>query len=137
MTDQAAQLPGTPSAEVVEGVFTLAREGRTGPLGEMLDAGVPLDMLNGRGDSLLIVATYSQHVETVTELLTRGADTSVVNGMGQTAVACAVFRNNEVLLRALLEADADPDLGAHPAASIADQFGFPRMREVIESYRSR
>ncbi|KGJ72058.1 hypothetical protein GY21_17970 [Cryobacterium roopkundense] len=134
MTDQAAQPASTPSAEVVEGVFALARDGLTGPLGEMLDAGVPLDMLNGRGDSLLIVATYAQHLDTVTALLTRGADTSVVNAMGQTAVACAVFRNNEALLRALLEADADPLLGAHPAVAIADQFGFPRMREVTESY---
>lgn len=134
MTDQAAPPAGSPSPEVVDGVFALAREGLTGPLGEMLDAGVPLDMLNGRGDSLLVVATYAQHLDTVTELLRRGADTSVVNAMGQTAVACAVFRNNEDLLRALLEADADPRLGAHPAVAIADQFGFPGMREVIEAH---
>jgi len=134
MTDQAAQPAGTPSPEVVAGVFDLAREGRTGPLAEMLDAGVPLNMINARGDSLLIVATYAQHLETVTELLKRGADTSLVNAMGQTAVTCAVFRNSEELLRALLEADADPLLGAHPAVAVADQFGFPRMRDVLESY---
>ncbi|RJT85755.1 ankyrin repeat domain-containing protein [Cryobacterium melibiosiphilum] len=102
----------------------------------MLDAGVPLNMLNGRGDSLLIVASYAQHADTVRDLLRRGAATSVVNAMGQTAVACAVFRNNEAILRLLLEADADPALGAHPAAQIADQFGLPRMREVIESFGS-
>ncbi|WP_197059323.1 ankyrin repeat domain-containing protein [Cryobacterium sp. MLB-32] len=134
MTEQAAQPSGVPSTEVIEGVFALAREGRTGPLGEMLNAGVPLTLINGRGDSLLIVATYAEHLETVTELLKRGADTSVVNAMGQTAVACAVFRNNDELLRALLDAGADPLLGSHPAVAIADQFGFPRMREVIESY---
>jgi len=121
-------------AVVVEGVFELARDGRTGPLGEMLDAGVPLNLVNGRGDSLLIVAAYGQHRETVQELLRRGADTAVVNGMGQTALACAVFRGNEPILLDLLAAGADPDLGSHSGIQIADQFGLPRMRAVIEAH---
>jgi ankyrin repeat protein len=123
-----------PSAEVVEGVFDLARNGQTGPLGEMLDAGVPLDLVNARGDSLLIVAAYAQHGETVQELLRRGADTGIVNSMGQTALACAVFRNNEPILQDLLQAGADPALGAHPAGQIADQFGLVRMREILDAH---
>lgn len=134
MNDQPERPKQDVSAPVVEGVFDLAREGQTGALGEMIDAGVPIDVINGRGDSLLIVATYQQHRETVLELLRRGADTSVVNGMGQTAIACAVFRNNETILRDLLEAGADPLLGGHTGVQIADQFGLPLMREVIESY---
>jgi ankyrin repeat protein len=122
------------SAQVVEGVFDLARRGLTGPLGEMIDAGVPIDTRNGRGDTLLVVAAYQQNTETVVELLRRGADTAVVNGMGQTAVACAVFRNDEELLRTLLEAGADPGLGSPTGVEIADQFGLPRMRDLIESY---
>ncbi|SEN79097.1 ankyrin repeat domain-containing protein [Cryobacterium luteum] len=122
------------SPEVIEGVFDLARDGLTGPLGEMIDAGVGLDVVNTRGDTLLIVAAYQQHAETVAELLRRGADASAVNVMGQTAISCAVFRGNEVILRLLLEADADPRLGTHSGAAIADQFGLPRMREIIESY---
>jgi len=123
-----------PSAAVVEGVFDLARNGQTGPLGEMLDAGVPLDLVNARGDSLLIVAAYAQHGETVQELLRRGADTGIVNSMGQTALACAVFRNNEPILHDLLRAGADPALGAHPAGQIADQFALPRMREILDAH---
>jgi len=122
------------SAQVVEGVFDLARNGQTAPLGEMLDAGVPLDLVNARGDSLLIVAAYAQHRETVQELLRRGADTAIVNGMGQTALACAVFRGNEEILLDLLQVGADPDLGSHTAGQIADQFGLPRMREVIDTH---
>ncbi|WP_199182369.1 ankyrin repeat domain-containing protein [Cryobacterium sp. Y11] len=124
----------TPSPQVIEGVFDLARDGLTGPLGEMIDAGVPINTLNPRGDTLLIVAAYQQHAETVAELLRRGADSSVINAMGQTAISCAVFRNNEAILRVLLEADADPLLGTHSGVAIADQFGLPRMREIIESY---
>ena len=125
---------GAISPQVIEGVFDLARDGLTGPLGEMIDAGVPLNVINTRGDTLLIVAAYQQHPDTVAELLRRGADASVINAMGQTAISCAVFRGNEPILRLLLEADADPDLGAHSGVAIADQFGLPRMREVIESY---
>jgi ankyrin repeat protein len=133
MTARAEDQASGPSAAVVEGVFELARDGLTGPLGEMIDAGVPLDLVNGRGDSLLIVAAYGQHRETVQELLRRGADTAVVNGMGQTALACAVFRGNEAILLNLLQAGADPDLGSHSGIQIADQFGLPRMREVLEA----
>ena len=125
---------GAISPQVIEGVFDLARDGLTGPLGEMIDAGVPLDVVNLRGDTLLIVAAYQQHPGAVAELLRRGADASVINALGQTAISCAVFRGNEPILRLLLEADADPDLGTHSGVAIADQFGLPRMREVIESY---
>jgi len=121
--------------EVVAGVFDLARRGLTGELGEMIDAGVPVDTRNGRGDTLLIVAAYQQNAETVVELLRRGADTAAVNGMGQTAIACAVFRNDEHILRALLDAGADPGVGSPTGIEIADQFGLPRMREVIESHQ--
>ncbi|MBC7723374.1 MAG: ankyrin repeat domain-containing protein [Burkholderiaceae bacterium] len=130
MVDGSSQV----SAEVVEGVFELARTGQTGALGEMLDAGVPPGILNARGDSLLIVAAYAQHADTVAELLRRDVDTSVVNGMGQTAIACAVFRGNEEILRSLLAAGADPLLGANSAVQIADQFGLPSMRAVVEEY---
>ena len=133
MTERAEDPATGPSAAVVEGVFELARDGLTGPLGEMIDAGVPLNLVNGRGDSLLIVASYAQHQGTVQELLRRGADTAIVNSMGQTAVACAVFRGNEAILLDLLQTGADPDLGSHTALQIADQFGLPRMREVIEA----
>lgn len=134
MSTPAEPQPSEPSAAVVEGVFDLARQGQTGPLGEMLDAGVPLNLINGRGDSLLIVAAYGQHRDTVQELLRRGADTAVVNSMGQTALACAVFRNDEEILLDLLQAGADPDLGGHTALQIADQFGLPHIREIIEAH---
>ncbi|WP_198417306.1 ankyrin repeat domain-containing protein [Cryobacterium sp. Hb1] len=133
--NENTQVPGGAiSSQVIEGVFDLARDGLAGPLGEMIDAGVPLNVVNPRGDTLLIVAAYQQHPDTVAELLRRGADASVINGMGQTAISCAVFRDNEPILRLLLEADADPDLGTHSGVAIADQFGLPRMREIIESY---
>ncbi|MDQ0613471.1 ankyrin repeat protein [Microbacterium sp. W4I4] len=122
------------SSEVIEGTFDLARQGRVGPLGEMIEAGVPIDVRNARGDTLLIVATYAEQGEVVTDLLRRGADKDAVNANGQTAVSCAVFRRNESLLRMLLDAGADQDAGAHTAREVADQFQMADMRAVLDSY---
>lgn len=125
------------SLEVIEGTFDLARQGLTGPLGEMIDAGVPIDIQNPRGDSLLIVATYAEKSEVVDELLRRGAALDTVNANGQTAIACAVFRRNEPLLRMLLDAGADQSAGPHTAAAIADQFGIADMRAILDEYAAR
>lgn len=127
-------LSNTLSDEVIEGVFELARRGETAPLGEMIDAGVGIDTANARGDSLLIVAAYAQHPETVRELLRRGADTTTVNGMGQTAISCAVFRDDEEVLVDLLDAGADPSLGNPDGIQIAEQFGLPRMLQLLEEH---
>lgn len=125
------------SLEVIEGTFDLARQGRTGPLGEMIDAGVPIDILNARGDSLLIVATYAEQIDTVAELVRRGAALDTVNLNGQTAVTCAVFRRNEPLLRLLLDAGADQNSGHNTAAATADQFALTGIRAVLDEYAAR
>lgn len=133
----AEQQPATPELSdeelaFVETIFTMARTGDTSQLIPVLDAGVPANLTNAKGDSLLILAAYHQHEDTVAALLERGADTDRVNDMGQTAMACAVFRNNEPIVRALLAAGADPDLGSHTALEIARQFGIEQMQAIFE-----
>lgn len=125
------------SMELIEGTFDLAREGRTGPLGEMLDAGVPVDLRNPRQDTLLIVATYAEQTQAVAELIARGAALDAENAAGQTAVSCAVFRKNETLLRMLLDAGADPNAGSMPATMIAAQFQLPEMQSILDEYAAR
>ncbi|MCE7482751.1 MULTISPECIES: ankyrin repeat domain-containing protein [Microbacterium] len=125
------------SLEVIEGTFDLARQGRTGPLGEMIDAGVPIDVRNPRGDTVLIVATYAEQEHTVADLVRRGADLNALNAAGQTAISCAVFRKNETLLRMLLDAGADPDAGPLSAIAITEQFALPEMRTILDEYAGR
>ena len=36
----------------------------------------------------------------------------------------------------VLAAGADPNLGGHSGVQIADQFGLPRMREIIEAHQA-
>lgn len=135
MTNSAGDSPV--SLEVIEGTFDLARQGRTGPLGEMIDAGVPIDTRNPRQDTFLIVATYAEQEHTVADLVRRGADLNATNANGQTAISCAVFRKNETLLRMLLDAGADPDVGGLSAAAIADQFQLTEMRAILDAHAGR
>jgi ankyrin repeat protein len=116
----------------LQGALDLARRGETEKLAEYVDAGLPVNLTGGTGDSLLILAAYHQHPETVAALLARGADTARLNDRGQTALGAAVFRRSEPIVRALLAAGADPDLGSPSALSIATFFELPEMTQLLE-----
>lgn len=135
MNDESS--PHALSAEVVDGTFDLARGGRIDELTQMIRAGVPVDTINARSDSMLIVASYAQQSEAVAALIELGADVNVENRMGQTAISCAVFRSDEKILRQLLDAGANPALGFHSAGQIAEQFNLTAMSAVLAEYEAR
>ncbi|MEH0111097.1 ankyrin repeat domain-containing protein [Tersicoccus sp. MR15.9] len=117
--------------ELLNSMFDLARDGGTERLAAFLDAGLPVNLTNGKGDTLLILAAYHQHADTVAALLARDAETERVNDMGQTALAAAVFRQNETIVRALLGAGADPHGGRQTPVSVAEYFQLPAMAELL------
>lgn len=112
--------------------FDLARAGRVAELGELVDAGLPVNLTNSAGDTLLVLAAYHDHPGTVRALLDRGADHSRVNDRGQTALGAAVFRQSEEGVRALLRAGADPDAGARSARDVALFFGLDAMLGLLD-----
>jgi ankyrin repeat protein len=114
------------------GTFDLARHGETARLAEYVDAGLPVNLTNAAGDSLLILAAYHTHLETVRALLERGADTGRVNDRGQTALAAAVFRRSEPIVTALLEAGADPAAGPKSALDVATFFELDDMVALLQ-----
>ncbi|WP_373868434.1 ankyrin repeat domain-containing protein [Micromonospora yangpuensis] len=114
-------------------MFDLARSGATAELSGHVDAGLPVNLTNAKGDTLLILAAYHAHPETVTALLGHGADHTRVNDRGQTALAAAVFRQNAEAVRALLAAGADPDHGTPSAADTARFFDLPDMLELLHA----
>jgi uncharacterized protein len=116
----------------LQGAFDLARNGETARLCEYVDAGVPVNLTNGAGDSLLILAAYHTHLETVRALLDRGADTARVNDRGQTALGAAVFRRAEPIVRVLLEAGADPTAGPRSAMDVAEFFELDDMAALLQ-----
>src|SRR5260370_41292207 len=68
-------------------VFNLARQGDTGTLAAYLDAGVPANLCNDKGDTLVMLAAYHGHPQTVAALLERGADPDRPNARAQTPLA--------------------------------------------------
>jgi ankyrin repeat protein len=118
--------------ELAGRVFDLARGGHTDALAEYVDAGVPVNLTNDKGDTLLILAAYHGHPETVGALLERGADHSRANDRGQTALAAAVFRQSAETVTRLLAAGADPDAGGPSARATAVFFELPAMVELLE-----
>jgi ankyrin repeat protein len=118
--------------ELAGRVFDLARGGHREELSAYVDAGVPVNLTNDKGDTLLLLAAYHGHPETVAALLDRGADHGRANDRGQTALAAAVFRQSTAAVTHLLDAGADPDVGSPSARATAVFFELPAMTELLK-----
>ncbi len=117
--------------------FDLARNGDLDKLVEVVDAGVPVNLTNSAGDTLLILAAYHTHADVVRALLARGADHARVNDRGQTALAAAVFRQDAGIVTDLLDAGADPELGGSKSAvASAEFFDLPEMLALLRQSRA-
>ncbi|MGH4025714.1 MAG: ankyrin repeat domain-containing protein [Pseudonocardiaceae bacterium] len=109
--------------ELAGRLFEMARAGDTATLTAYLDAGVPANLSNDKGDSLVMLAAYHGHAATVVALLARGADPNRPNDRGQTPIAGAVFKSEDEVVRALLHGGADPAAGQPSAVDTARMFG--------------
>lgn len=112
-------------------MFDLARSGASGELAAHVAAGVPANLTNAKGDTLLILAAYHDHPATVAALLAHGADPARVNDRGQTALAAAVFRQSAETVRMLLDAGAEPAAGSPSATATATFFKLPEMSALL------
>lgn len=123
-----------PDPEVVElatKIFDLARQGETEALAAYVDAGVPVNLTNDRGDSLVMLAAYHGHAPAVRALLERGADANRVNDRGQTPLAGAVFKGEHEVIKALLDGGADPAAGTPSAVDTARMFDKAELLELF------
>ncbi|MGW6378416.1 ankyrin repeat domain-containing protein [Rhodococcus sp. NPDC055112] len=109
--------------EIAQRVFDAARAGDAATIAAYLDAGVPVNLTNGTGDTLVMLAAYHGHAETVQLLIERGADVDRLNDRGQSPVAGAIFKGEEAVVRALAAAGADPNAGHPTAVDSAKMFG--------------
>lgn len=108
---------------VVAIAMDLAREGRTSELMEFLDHGLPVDATDREGNTLLMLAAYHGHGETVEALIARGADVDRRNDRDQSPVAGAIFKGEDSVVRALVAAGADLDAGTPTGRATAGMFG--------------
>ncbi|GAB3651492.1 ankyrin repeat domain-containing protein [Glycomyces tarimensis] len=108
--------------QIAEAAFDLARQGESARLIRFVDTGVPVDLVNGEGDSLLMLAAYHGHADTVRALIAKGADVNKRNDRDQSPLAGAVFKDYGEVVTVLLGAGADPDAGTPSARQIAAMF---------------
>jgi len=126
-----SEAPDTEVVELATKIFDLARRGETEALVAYVDAGVPANLTNDRGDSLVMLAAYHGHADAVRALLTRGAEADRINDRGQTPLAGAVFKGEEAVIRALLDGGADPAAGTPSAVDTARMFGKTELLELF------
>jgi ankyrin repeat protein len=118
---EASQLP--PEAlDLAAKLFDFARSGDTASLRQYLTAGIPPNLTNHDGNTLLMLASYSGHPETVAFLLESKADVNVLNGRGQSPIAGAVFKGYDEVVKLLVGAGADIKLGQPNAIDCAKMF---------------
>lgn len=119
------------AVEFANRMFDIARDGGTEELAAYVDAGLPVNLTNAKGDTFLILAAYYGHPGTVAALLARGADVTRTNDRGQTALAAATFKQSGESVTALLDAGADPTAGSPSALATAEFFDLPAMAELL------
>lgn len=122
---------GNDPVELAHWLFDRARAGEVLRLGGYVDAGVPVDLTDAVGNTLLMLAAYHGHPEAVQTLLDRGADADAVNDRGQTPLAGAVFKGYEDVVRVLVAAGADPELGSPNARRAATFFERPDLLALL------
>jgi ankyrin repeat protein len=119
-------------------LFDGARSGDAATLAAYVDAGVPVNLTNTNGDTLLMLAAYYGHEATVAALIARGADVNRHNNRGQTPLAGAVFKNDTTIMELLVGADADPLAGSPSALETARFFGKEQLaRQLLQHMQPR
>jgi ankyrin repeat protein len=124
--------PDAEAVELAHRMFDLARDGSTDQLVAYIDAGVPVNLTDASGNTLLMLAAYHGHAATVSALAERGADADRMNDRGQTPLAGAVFKDARDVVEALLGAGADPTAGTPSALESARFFGKDDLAALLE-----
>lgn len=115
-------------------VFGYARGGHAPELAELLGMGLPPNLRNEKGDSLLMLASYHGHGDAVRVLLHHGGDPELANDRGQTPLAAAAFKGDAGVVRLLLERGALVDgrgEGARTALMVAAMFDRAEIVEML------
>lgn len=111
-------------------LFDLARTGDATLL-EYIAQGVNVDMVNQDGQSFIMLAAYHGHAELVRLLAASGADVNLLNDRGQSPLAGAIFKKEDAVIDALLDAGADPTAGHPNAVDSAPMFGREDLLERL------
>jgi len=112
-------------------MFDAARNGDTKLLLAAIEAGLPVNLTNDKGNTLMMLAAYAGHAELTKDLLRLGGDPNRLNDLGQSMVAGAVFKAHDDVVRVLIKNGADPRLGKPNAVQTAHMFRRTDLMEVL------
>ncbi len=96
-------------AELQQLALDQARLGETIPLEAMIRAGMPINLADAKGNTLLMLACYHGQLETARMLLQAGAEPDRRNDRGQTPLGGVAFKGETQIVSLLLQHGADPD----------------------------
>lgn len=113
-----------------------ARHGDLATLEPMLEAGIPANLRDEKGNTLLMLAAYHGQPEAVSLLLDHHADPDARNDREQTPLAGVAFKGHLQVARILLGGGADPladQGGGRTPVMFAAMFGHTEMLELLET----
>src|SRR5450759_3963501 len=120
--DSVDVAPDPQLVSIAHACFDFARSGDTARLRAYVEQGVPVNLTDATGNTLLMLAAYHGHAEAVSALVSVGADPDRTNDRGQSPLAGAIFKGEDDVVRVLLAAGADPDVGTPSARATAQMF---------------
>ena len=120
--DSVDSPPDRHLVEIAHACFDFARAGETARLRAYVEQGVPANLTDAVGNTLLMLAASHGHADTVSALLTLGADSDRTNDRGQSPLAGAILKGEDKVVWVLLAAGADPDVGTPNARATAQMF---------------
>ena len=120
--DSVDNSPDSQLVTIAHACFDFARAGDTQRLRSYIEHDVPANLTDATGNTLLMLAAYHGHAETVSALAALGADPDRTNDRGQSPLAGAIFKGEDDVVAVLLAAKADPDVGTPSARATAEMF---------------
>jgi len=113
-----------------------ARTGDIDTLAPMVEAGLPVELKDEKGNTLLMLAAYHGNLETVQMLLNSGALPDARNDRDQTPLAGVAFKGHLDVAKVLVAGGADVSAdqgGGRTPVMFAAMFGHQAMVEYLEA----
>ena len=115
-------------------IFQYARTGQADALAELFGQGLPANLRNDKGDSLLMLAAYNGQEAATRVILEAGGDPELANDRGQTPLAGACFKGETAITRLLIaygaKADGEAD-GSRTPLMIAAMFDHTEIVDLL------
>jgi hypothetical protein len=114
-----------------------ARSGETELLATMIQHGLPANLADAKGNSLLMLASYHGHLDTTRMLLENGADVDRRSDRGQTPLGGVAFKGYEEIVALLLQHGADIDAdngGGMTPLMFAAMFGRVKVVAQLQAH---